>query len=222
METHGGRCAALWGSMLHGDPRGIFSGALWGPCCMELCPLGVRAAYPLCSEARGSWLLRTLIMSREKSRKNMAMPKQVRYTALQPTSTSQFTWPFTPGSDDPIPPSQKPGICREWGGRTADQSICIDRALITQNIKGTRFTISREQKYCQLIFEEATLTLAYAKNAPILLNADSNETVCITIDQCSLCDQISKHPEMSRGRGRATRNKNKRREKLSQNEQENT
>lgn len=38
--------------------------------------------HPLWSAARGSLLLLTLIMSREKSRKNIAIPKQTRYTAL--------------------------------------------------------------------------------------------------------------------------------------------
>lgn len=41
-----------------------------------------RVTHPLCTAARGSWLLFTLIISREKSRKNKAMPKQTRYTAL--------------------------------------------------------------------------------------------------------------------------------------------
>lgn len=38
--------------------------------------------HPLCRAARGSLLLFTLIMSREKSRKNMAIPKHTRYTDL--------------------------------------------------------------------------------------------------------------------------------------------
>lgn len=55
------------------------AGGKWWVC---LLADGWTLTHPLCSAALGSLLLLTLIMSKEKSRKNMAIPKQTRYTAL--------------------------------------------------------------------------------------------------------------------------------------------